>query len=92
MTAEEQDNISETESEPRSGTRVSRAQEAILRWDITENLRNIRKDIINVTNIKTHPESLCVRRDPELTAAGMKVVPTGCSAVPKYLETVEEGT
>lgn len=48
---------------------------------MTENLRNIRKDLPTVTDIKTHPESLCVRTDPELTAAGMKVVPTGCIAV-----------
>lgn len=90
MTAEEQDNISETESEPRSGTRVSRAQEAILRWDITELTKHQERH--HKCDQHKNPESLCVRRDPELTAAGMKVVPTGCSAVPKYLETVEEGT
>ena len=44
---------------------------------MTKNLQNVRKDILNVTNIKTHPKSLCVRRDPKLTAVGMKVVPTG---------------
>lgn len=48
---------------------------------MTKNLQNVRKDILNVTNIKTHPESLCVRRDPKLTAVRMKVVLTGCIAV-----------